>query len=246
MLKKKSYLILLFIILISSVAYSKAHKHHDKMYTEIMDKLNFEPRVDASEITISIKGDCDTVILGGVVKNHYEKTLAENLVKDIRGVKAVIDEINVNSLSWRKKRTDNEIVKAAINNFKWNALIPEEQIKIIVDDGHVTLFGEVDWQYQKNVAWSVINTLIGVKSIQNNIIIKPSTNIDISKVKKEIFEEFERHARIDASKIKIETKDGVITLKGMVANFDEKEIVENIAWSVPGVKEVRNELILDW
>jgi osmotically-inducible protein OsmY len=47
-----------------------------KLYKHVIEKLKFEPRLDASEITISIEGNADIVILGGTVKTHAEKTIA--------------------------------------------------------------------------------------------------------------------------------------------------------------------------
>ena len=219
-----------------------------KLYTSVIEKLKFEPRLDSSEITISIEGNADIVTLGGTVKTHAEKTIAEDTVKEIKGVKAVIDEMTVSSLLWRKIKTDHEIVTAAIQAFQWHALIPDELLKITVDSGNVTLSGRVNWQYQKNLAWNAINNLLGVKSIKNDIIVKQITPIklDTMAIKSKISKEFERHARIDAESIKIEVKGNKIILKGTVRNFDEINEAEEIAWSVVGVEDVENNLIIEY
>jgi len=170
---QKLITIIIFIALLASITFnaSGSATNSEKTYINVIEKLKFEPKLDASAITVSIEGDY-VVVLGGTVKTHAEKTIAENSVKEIRGVRAVIDEMTVNSLAWRKVKTDHDIVSAAIQTFKWHALIPEELVKINVDNGHVTLSGRVYWQYQKNLAWNAVNNLLGVKSIQNNIIVK--------------------------------------------------------------------------
>ena len=169
-------------------------------------------------------------------------------MKEIKGVKAVIDEMTVSSLLWRKIKTDHEIVTAAIQAFQWHALIPDELLKITVDSGNVTLSGRVNWQYQKNLAWNAINNLLGVKSIKNDIIVKQITPIILNTmaIKSKISKEFERHARIDAESIKIEVKGNKIILKGTVRNFDEMNEAEEIAWSVVGVEDVENNLIIEY
>lgn len=239
---KKIVCKLLCISLISSVAYAVGNVSNEKLYTEIIEKLNFDPKLDPSEITIAIKVGGEVVVLGGTVKNYIEKSIAENAVKEIKGVKAVIDKITVDSSGWRKKKSDDDITQAAIHAFRWHVLIPSEKIKIVVDNGHVTLSGEVDWQFQKNAAWNTVNSLLAVKSVTNNIVVKPSAKLDASKVKANITKEFERHARIDASKINIEIEGKKIILKGVVHNFDEMEYATTTAWSIPGVEKVENEL----
>ena len=64
--------------------------------------------------------------------------------------------------------------------------------------------------------------------------------------KSKISKEFERHARIDAESIKIEVKGNKIILKGTVRNFDEMNEAEEIAWSVVGVEDVENNLIIEY
>jgi len=104
----------------------------------------------------------------------------------------------------------------------------------------------LDWYYQKTIAFEAINKLFGIKSIINNIEIKPAIVIDSSKVKSQITQEFERHARIDASKIKVIVEGKKIILNGEVRNYDEMEDARDAAWSIAGVQEVKNNLIVEW
>lgn len=213
-----------------------------ELYTTVMEKLQFEPRVDESNITVAIKGNI--VVLGGAVKTYAEKFIAENAVKSLSSVKGIANEIKVDT-SVGQKRSDTEIVEAVINAFKTSVLVPSDSIKVIVEDGYVTLTGDVEWQYQKNSAWVAASNIWGVKAIINNIVVKPSVSINLEQVREQITKEFERHARIDASKVKIEVKDRKITLRGEVRNFDEMDEAENAAWSIPGVDEVENELTIE-
>lgn len=215
-----------------------------KLYTKVMEKLHFEPRLDDSNITVAIKGNHDIVVLGGTVKTFVEKSVAENAVKSIAGVRGVVDEIKVDATTMLK-RSDVEIAEEANKALKSNLMIPDERIKIIVEDGYITLSGEVEWQYQRNAAVSAVRNLWGVKSVINNIIVKSSANIDANKVKEQITKEFERHARIDASKIKVEVEGKTIILKGTVRNFDEMDEAVDAAWSTPGVENVRNNLLIE-
>ncbi len=212
------------------------------LYTKVMEKLRFEPNIDESHITISIKGD-GIVTLGGKVKSYTEKRLAEEAVEKIESVKGVANELEVDLLV-AYKRDDADIVKAALNNLKWTYFVPHEQIKIALDNGHLTLTGNVEYNYQKESAQSAVQNLYGVISVTNNITVKPT--VAPSEVKEKIIKEFERNARIDANNIQVEVDGGKVTLKGSVKNFDEYREARTAAWSVPGVGSVVDQLKISW
>lgn len=218
---------------------------NSKMYTTVMEKLNFEPRLDASNITISIQGNDDIVLLAGSVGSFAEKLIAEKAVQGLANVKTVANDIEVN-LSMRYEKTDIEVAKDITNALNSSVFVPSENIKAVVKDGVVNLSGEVQWQFQKNSAFNAIKEISGVKSVTNNIVVKTSVSIDSSRVREKITREFERHARIDAGKINIETEGKKIILKGIVRNFDEKEDAATAAWSIPGVENVENKLTINW
>jgi osmotically-inducible protein OsmY len=215
-----------------------------KLYTTVMEKLHFEPRLDSANITVAIQGNHDIIVLDGKVKSFAEKLTAESVVKTIQGVKAIVNEIKVDP-SLHYKKTDSEIATDTINALKSSVWVPAQKIKVLVKDGAVTLAGEVEWQYEKTAAFTAVKNLWGIKSINNEIIVKPSLSINEDKVRQEITKEFERHARFDASRIKIKVQGRKITLEGEVSNFDEMEMAEDAAWAIPGVAEVRNELVVD-
>ena len=212
------------------------------LYTNVMEKLRFDPAIDESNITIAIKGD-NIVVLGGKVRTYLEKRFAEEAVEKIDKVKGVANELEVNLLS-SSIRSDADIVESALSNLRWGVLIPHEKIKVAVEKGHLTLTGDVEYYFQKARAQSVVEDILGVSFVTNNIKIKPT--IDPVEVKNKIIKEFERNARIDASNIKVEVDGGKVTLKGKVKNFDEEREARDAAWSVPGVSIVINQMSIDW
>ena len=62
------------------------------------------------------------------------------------------------------------------NAIKWNWEIPDGMIKVKVEEGWITLEGELEWNHQKDAAQKSIKNLIGVKVLNNNITIKPDAN----------------------------------------------------------------------
>jgi len=161
--------------------------------------------------------------------------VAEESVRKLQKVRGVANELEVD-LSVSYKRKDADIVKIALNSLEWTLFIPHERIKVSVDNGHLTLNGQVEYNYQKEAAQNAVQDLYGVTFVSNNIRVTPT--ISPTEVKNKIIKEFERNARIDAANINIEVDGGIVTLKGKVRNFDEEKEARSAAWSVPGVSNV--------
>jgi osmotically-inducible protein OsmY len=220
-----------------------------ELYSNIMDKLKYEPGLDASAIAIAIQAN-GVVVIEGKVQSYTEKRIVEESLKKIVGVAGVVNELEVipSTIStWN----DIDIAKAAIDALKWTNLVPNEQIKVTVEDGHLTLSGVVEYYFQKELVEKTVHDIIGVKSISNNIILKSDLSekeaiINPTEVKQKITEEFERNAIIDARNIDVEVKGSEVILKGKVRNWMEKEEALHAAWSLPGVTYVNDQLAINW
>lgn len=216
------------------------------LYTNVMDKLHFEPNIDESNITISVRDD-GIVVLGGKVKSYTEKYLAANAVKKLERVKGVANELMVD-LAIGYKRNDTDIVESALSTLKWTMFVPHDRIKVAVSSGHITLSGDVDSYFQAQRAEKAVRDLYGATGVTNELKVIPTTKINISasEVKEKIIQEFERSARIDAKNIRVEVDGSKVTLKGNIRNLDEDTEAKRAAWSVPGVSSVIDNLTISW
>jgi len=213
---------------------------NEEIYTDIMDKLDFEPSLDNSNIAIAVKDG--VVMLSGTVNNLLEKRIAERAVKSIADVKAIANELEVN-IAAKFQHSDAELASAAVNALQWDVAVPEEHIQVAVEEGRVTLTGTVDWWYQRNNAEKTIRRLTGVKSVNNQIVIKqPKIEAKVKNVKTQIMREFQRNAAIDANNIEVTLEDSKIILNGTVRSWAESYEAARGAWSVPGITEVENHL----
>lgn len=214
-------------------------KTDQEIQKDVMDELKWEPAINATEIGVAVHNGI--VTLNGTVQFYAEKLAAESAVKRIKGVKAIADDIEVR-VTKDGTPTDSKVAETVVNALEANALIPTQKIKIRVDNGWVTLEGEVDWLYQRNTAGKAISYLNGVKGIRNWITIKPAINTEI--VKENIRKALERSADLEAEKIKIDIQGSKVILKGSARSWNERKEVERAAASAPGVTEVDDQLAL--
>ena len=207
---------------------------------DVMDEFRWEPLLNASEIGVAVKHGI--VTLTGSVDTYTKKLAAENAAKNVLGVKAVAENIEVKLTSYGK-RNDTEIAEAVLNALKWHTAVKEDKIKIKVEDGWVSLDGEVEWEFQKTAARSTVENLTGVVGITNNIKIKPQ--VAGTDIKKKISAAFHRSAMLDSEKITIDVVGGKVKLNGKVRSYAEKKDAETAAWLAPGVDKVENNLEID-
>ena len=204
----------------------------------VLDELEFEPSVDAAHIGVAVKDG--VVTLSGHVSSYAEKVAAERAVRRVKGVQAIAQDIDVRYPE-DQKTADDEIALLALNILRWSSVVPSGSVLVKVQDGWVTLSGQVNWQYQRSAAESQIRRLSGVKGVLNSIAIKP--RVQPTDIRRKIEEALKRNAEIQAQTIRISVEDGGrVGLEGNVHDWRERQVAENAAWSVPGVVRVDDRL----
>lgn len=210
---------------------------------DVEAELEWDPSFDSRNIGVAAKNG--VVTLSGHVRSYADRWAAQNAAQRVTGVKAIANEIEVR-LPGDAQRSDTDIAQDAVLALSVNVAVPVDDVKVVVRDGWLSLFGEVEFWYQKTAAEAAVRYLRGVKGISSSIKLKPTAKpaISAADIKVKIESAFQRHAHRDALGIRIDVKNGTVTLEGSVPTWQERHDAEVAAWSAPGVFMVEDRLVI--
>ncbi|HEY5258789.1 MAG TPA: BON domain-containing protein [Candidatus Baltobacteraceae bacterium] len=214
------------------------HVTNEDLRDEVLTELDLDPSVASEHVAVTAEGG--VVTLSGTVPTFFEKWAAEGAAKRVKGVKAVVERLDVDLVSGHL-RDDADIARAVVDALAWDVTLPPT-IQAMVRDGHVTLEGYVSWYYQRYNAATTVRRIKGVRGLSNQIAIKAP--VGATNVLTNIEAVFERDALLDAAGIEVEAEGPKVILKGSVRSWFERAEATRAAWSVPGVSAVDNRLVV--
>jgi osmotically-inducible protein OsmY len=203
----------------------------------VVAQLRREPSVEAAHIGVTAAAG--VVTLSGHVETFAEKHAAEAAAAKVKGVHGVADQIEVrlaDDADW----TDEDIAAAAVHRLAWNAAVPPDAVTVTVEDGWITLAGEVEWHFQREAAEQDVRRLLGVVGVSNEIAIKPSAAA--SHISDDIMHALHRSWFFDPATIAVHVEEGRVRLTGTVHSPHERQVAAETAWAEPGVIDVENDI----
>lgn len=207
---------------------------------DVLTELAWDPLVPEARVGVTVSEG--VVTLTGHLDTYAEKVAARRAVERVSGVKAIAMELDVIPLGLHQ-RSDTEIATAIEHALSWNTSIPQDRVKVTVEKGWVTLSGELDWNFQRRAVERMIRPLKGVVGITDNIRLKTlAVPVNISS---RIQDALTRQAVREARRIEISMDGSVVTLRGHVHSWAERNAAEGATWSAPGVSRVNNELTIE-
>jgi osmotically-inducible protein OsmY len=186
----------------------------------ILDELEFRPQIDAAAIGVAVRD-------GVVSLTGHVKTFAEELE-----VKTARDD----------GVPDDELAARCVDVIRWSAATPDDRIRVKVQQGWVSLEGEVQWQYQKLDAERAVRKLEGVTGIYNMLVVQPRLTAD--DITQAIEQALQRNAELDAAHIRVAVDGATVKLEGQVHLWLQRKAAEHAAWAAPGVTQVDNHLLI--
>ena len=159
---------------------------------------------------------------------------------------AATSALLVTSASLRASDTDSRIESSATKSYVFKTYLKNDSIKTESKDGVVTLTGTVAEASHKSLAENTVESLPGVKSVDNRLKVKgesPAEHSDMwisMKVKSALL----FHRNVSATGTTVYVKNGIVTLQGEASSVAQKELTTEYAKDVDNVKEVKNEMTI--
>jgi osmotically-inducible protein OsmY len=202
--------------------------HH--LEADISRRLLSNAALQASKIEVKVENGA--AILRGPVHTYLQRRAAESIVKEIRGITSVVNELEVR-LTIGDFRPDATLQRVVRDIFDCLALLPRDQIDATVRNGWVTLKGTVDCAFQQRLAEDAVAPIAGVRGIHNQIAVVPRgsalTNLQAT-----------LRRRIGRRTIGVEVDGSRVRLTGNVRTCAERDGLADLAWCAPGVSAVEN------
>lgn len=215
-------------------------KTDTELRREVEEELFWESEVPDARVGVAVSEG--VVTLTGHLDTYVQKDAAQQAAQRVAGVRAVAVELDVIPVG-SHQRSDTEIAAAIEHMLAWSTAVPQDQVKVTVEKGWVTLSGELDQNFQRLAAERMIRPLKGVVGITDKIHLKSTavpTDLSVR-----IQSALMRQAMREGKRIDVSVDGGTVTLRGKVRSWAERNAAEGTTWSAPGVSHVNNQLMIE-
>jgi len=207
-------------------------KTDTQLKQDVEDELCWDPRLNAAQIGVSV--NVGVVSLFGQVDTYAEKWAAEEATRRVNGVRTVAQDLAVKVLA-NHTRSDSDIAAATQIALTSNVYIPNS-VTAKVENGEVTLQGQVTWNFEREAAERAVGHLPGVVAVNNVVTLKPKTSE--AQVQLKVAAALQRQSAVDSRTIHVELHGSTVTLSGHASTWQSIKDAENAAWAAAGVTQV--------
>lgn len=144
-----------------------------------VEELDFLPQLDAARIGVAVADG--VVCLTGHVATYGEKLAAERAVPQVRGVRAVVERIEVSTPD-HLRVGDEEPADRCARVIEWDATVPHDSVVVKIENG-ITLTGWVERYEQKAAADRALRRLVGVTDIVNTVGVRHPPPVEAAPVR---------------------------------------------------------------
>ena len=192
------------------------------------------------------------VTLTGTVSESSHKSLAQDTVTSLPGVKSVDNQLVVNG-EQPAEHSDTWISMKVKSALLFHRNVSATGTTVYVNKGIVTLQGEASSQAQKELTTEYARDVDNVKKVKNEmtIIATPAVpgetvgdKIDDASITAQVKSSLMAHHSTSALKTGVETTDGVVTVSGIAKNAAEKSLVTKLVTDINGVTSVINNMTI--
>lgn len=201
---------------------------------------------------IKIRSLDGAVTLTGMVVEESHKSLAQDTVSGLPGVRSVDNRLEVkgespaeNSDAWLKTKVKSTLM--------FHRSVSGATTEVNVKHGIVTLRGDASSHAQKDLTTEYARDIDGVKDVINEMTVVKSANdpqtlgekIDDASITAQVKMTLLYHRSTSALNTRVETNGGVVTLEGKAKNAAEMDLATKLAKDVYGVRDVDNRMTIE-
>lgn len=137
---------------------------------DVEDELRCDPRIDDSAVAVAVSGG--VVTLSGLVRTHRQRSVVMQIAEWVTG-----STVNAAQLAVQPPDEvgflDSEIARRAEDALRWDVEVPSSRITVRVDDGTLTLDGDVHWEFERQAADRAVRHLAGIHRVTNRVQVLP-------------------------------------------------------------------------
>jgi len=254
MMKTKSTYTLAFLaltgILLATSASLRASEMDDRI--ESSAKKSYVFKTYLKDDSIKTKSKDGAVTLTGTVAESSHKSLAQDTVEGLPGVKSVDNQLKVKGEN-HAEHSDGWLSTKVKTTLWFHRNVSASGTDVYVKDGVVSLRGEASSLAQKELTTEYASDVEGVKEVKNEMTVAKTPaeptqtigeKIDDASITAQVKSSLMSHRSTSALKTKVETTDGVVTLSGIAKNAAEKSLVTKLVNDINGVNNVINNMTI--
>lgn len=227
----------------------QASKTDDRIESTAKKSYVFKTFLKGDDIKIQSKEGA--VTLTGTVADNHHKSLAQETVASLPGVKSVDNRLEIKGTP-PAENSDAWIMTKVKTTLLYRRSVSGFATEVNVKDGIVTLQGEAPSQAQKDLTTEYARDIDGVKSVNNEMTVAKTAKktqttgekIDDASITALVKMTLLYHRSTSALNTSVATKRGVVTLTGKAKNAAEKDLATKYAADVNGVKSVKNQMTI--
>ena len=252
-MKKRTYSLALFVAtgaLLVTSAPLRASEMDDRIESSAKKSYVYKTYLKDDAIkTVSKNG---AVTLTGTVADASHKSLAEDTVEGLPGVKSVDNQLKVKGES-HAERSDGWVAMKVKSTLLFHRNVRGIKTDVNVKNGIVTLSGEATSMAQKELTTEYAKDIEGVKEVKNEMTVANTAaqptetigeKIDDASITAQVKLALLTHRSTSALKTKVSTTDGVVTVSGVAKNAAEKSLVTKLVTDIHGVTSVVNNMTI--
>ncbi len=208
---------------------------------EVKSALARDSRIAGADIRVEAD-EAGVVKLSGTAASYDQKVAAEEAIERIKGVTDIVNDVSVLP---PERIGDEAITKEVLDALRRCAWIEDSKFSVETVNGVVFLRGIADSEREKREAEKDARWNAGVRDVVNEIVVRPPLKAGDPEIERDVREALVKNTRIDPTEINASVVNGEVRLTGRVPSYVLKRVAEYVAFTVPGVVNVINELVVE-